>query len=326
MKSLQNIKTLLFAARISSEGIQREIDITDPNAHLSSQDFLWLHLCALHEDTREFLQDQNIMDDLVISAMLAEETRPRILIRDHGTLIIVRAVNLLEGCPPEDMISLRIWIEDKRIITTRMRDIKAIDDIKDFIKDNKGPRTSGEFLVMITDRVYCRMNPFIEDLEDRIGKIEENLARGEITVSDESAIVRLRTAIFTRYIVPQKIILETLIKNDFQWLTKDNKEHLVESLDKVTRYIETLADLRERFQIINDEINRIQDVKLNSTTYLFTVASTIFLPLSFLTGLLGVNVGGIPGVNNQMGFWFFSVACLLIVAAQVIIFKKKNWF
>lgn len=54
----------------------------------------------------------------------------------------------------------------------------------------------------------------------------------------------------------------------------------------------------DRAQIINEEIDKLNSAKLNSMTYMFSVAATIFLPLTFLTGLLGINIGGMPGVDR----------------------------
>jgi Mg2+ and Co2+ transporter CorA len=145
-------------------------------------------------------------------------------------------------------------------------------------------------------------------------------------VSEKIRNIRIRTAVFRRYINPQRMVLEGLIKAKFSWLSEENIEHLVESHDRVTRYVETLNDIRDRAQIINDEIDKLNSAKLNSMTYMFSVAATIFLPLTFLTGLMGINIGGMPGVDRTEAFWIFTVLCIIIVAIQIMIFKKLKWF
>lgn len=94
----------------------------------------------------------------------------------------------------------------------------------------------------------------------------------------------------------------------------------------VTRYVEELSELRERSQILNDEINNAHGRRLNDITYIFSVVATVFLPLGFLTGLLGVNVGGVPGLEYDNGFWVFVGLCALIVIIQVALFKRLKWF
>ena len=66
--------------------------------------------------------------------------------------------------------------------------------------------------------------------------------------------------------------------------------------------------------------------RLNKNTYILSVIASIFLPLGFLTGLLGINIEGIPGATNQSAFYIFCGIITLITAIQVIIFKKLKWF
>ncbi len=326
-KLLCNTASLLYAKRIYADGLQSDLDINTLSGNENSNSIVWMHMCALHSDTREFLNNETQLDELVIDALLAAETRPRILIRKSGVMLIVRAMNLHKKDHPEDMISLRLWIDDHQIISTRRRDIKAIEDVKKAIEQGHGPKSTGEFLTMITNRVYARMEPFIEDLDDQVAHVEEQLAFSKgLEFTEDTGLIRIRTAIFRRYITPQKKVLEGLIKGDLAWLTEENIEYLIESHDRVTRYIETLNDIRDRAQIINDEIDKRNNAKLNDTTYMFSVAATIFLPLSFLTGLMGINIGGMPGVDTDMAFWLFTFICLFIAAVQIFLFKRFKWF
>ncbi len=327
INSLAKHEGLLYAKKISPEGCQIDLDLKDPNALKSGSGILWLHMCAIHADTREYLNHETELDEIIVNALLAEETRPRILVRKEGLMVIVRAMNLHKNESPEDMISLRMWIDRERIITTRRRDILAIEDVKSAIEQDRGPKSTGEFLTMITNRVYARMESHIDDLEDCVSRVEEYLAQRKVDdVSENIGLIRIRTAIFTRYIVPQRNVLEGLIKAKCTWLSEKNIEHLVESHDQVTRYVEILNDIRDRAQIINDEIDKLRSAKLNSMTYMFSVAATIFLPLTFLTGLLGINIGGMPGVDRTEAFWVFTILCIIIAALQIIIFKKLKWF
>jgi zinc transporter len=59
--------------------------------------------------------------------------------------------------------------------------------------------------------------------------------------------------------------------------------------------------------------------------YLLSIISAIFLPLGFFTGLLGVNVGGIPGTENPNAFYIFSGFLVVVVILQFIYFRKKKW-
>ena len=318
---------LIYGYHIEPEKEPEKLEIEKLDSVKSKKGYDWLHMCALEEKTREFLEEKTDLEPVIIDALMDEETRPRALIKGDGALIILRAVNLQEGEDPEDMISIRMWIDDDKIISTRKRDIKAINDIIDLINLGEPPATTGDFLVTITDRLYARMEPYFIDMEDRISKAEELVALGKANdVSQDISIARKRAAIFTRYVTPQKTLLGNLLKTDFKWLNDEHKEHLNESKEMVIRYVEELQEIRDRSQILNDELNNEHGRRLNNITYIFSVAATIFLPLGFLTGLMGINIGGMPGVESGDAFWIFTGICALIIVVQVALFKKLKWF
>jgi zinc transporter len=100
----------------------------------------------------------------------------------------------------------------------------------------------------------------------------------------------------------------------------------VENYDHLMRYVEDLDAIRERAQIVKDELANIIADRLNKNLYELSVIAAVFLPLGFLTGLLGINVGGIPGVDNPYAFFIFSGILILLVIIQILLFKKLKWF
>jgi len=318
----------LHAYRVDAYGLASAIsDHTQIGDGRPDEGYIWLHLCALCAETQAFLLQQLGLDDIVVDALMAEETRPRALLKDDGVMVILRGMNLNPDADPEDMISLRLWMEGRLIVTTRRRDIRAIGDVVEQFDNGQAPQSPAEFLVSITDRLYQRMGPVLEDLEDRLSAAEEQLALDEYDpVVSSAAAARKQTAIFTRYITPQRALLRKLCDCQLPCLNADAKEHLVESHDLVTRYVEELHEIRDRSQILSDELSNVRERKLSESTYIFSVVATIFLPLGFITGLLGVNVGGVPGVEQSTAFWLLCGLCVGLVAIQVVLFKWRGWF
>jgi zinc transporter len=284
-------------------------------------------MCALQPATRNWLEESLQLDPNVVDAMLANGTRPRILIREEGVMINLRGINLRDPDQPEDMISLRIWIDDHNIVTCRRRDLVAIEDIMILFQKGNGPATAGDFLTELTCRIFSRMAPYIDDLERCVQRLEESYEDGlDDDFIDDAGLIRRRGSIYRRHIVPQMGMLHELVNGEFKWLTDLNREDLAESYDQITRYSEVLNAIRERTQILNEELRIQQADRLNRITYLFSVVATIFLPLSFFTGLMGINIAGMPGTENGISFWLFVAICIALAGAQIALFRKKKWF
>ena len=87
-----------------------------------------------------------------------------------------------------------------------------------------------------------------------------------------------------------------------------------------------MDETRDRAVLANEELaNRIAE-QMNERSYLFTVAAVIFLPLGFLTGLLGINVGGMPGVDSDLAFWIVVLLCAIAALGLTWMFRRRGWF
>ncbi len=288
----------------------------------------WVHLDANHPETKPWLeQEVSFLDPFIVRVLLADDSQPRMTQLDSGVLLILRGVNLNENADPEDMVSIRLWVEKHRIISVRRRKLKAVVDIEEKIKTGKGPKDSGQFICMLSARLFERMEPVLSALDEKTDEIEEKvLERADASLRESIVDVRIQAIMFRRYMAPQRDAIEQLRMSDLDWLDDVHKRHLQEGYNHVTRYVGDLDAIRERAQIVKDELANILSDRLNKNMYVLSVIAAIFLPLGFLTGLLGINVGGIPGAENTDAFMIFCGILILIVIVQAIIFKKLRWF
>lgn len=100
------------------------------------------------------------------------------------------------------------------------------------------------------------------------------------------------------------------------WLTDLARARLREAADRITRYIEALDSARERVAVTSEELSNRLAEQMNANMYLLSVVAAIFLPLGLLTGLLGINVGGIPGVDSPWAFTGVTISLFVIGGLQ----------
>jgi len=287
----------------------------------------WLHLDQKEQKARTWIRDHAGIPDIAAEALIAEETRPRVQRFDDGTLLVLRGVNLNPGADPEDMVSLRIWIEPGFMITVRMRRLLAVQDTIDTIRSGYAPQSADELLTRIADRLFKRMEPVIDDLEERIDAVDEEQAAGDLRQpTRELQQLRLRTIILRRYILPQRDALRHLTNDPPAWFSRRTISSLAEAGDRVIRYVESLDEIRERAMVIQDTIQNRNSEELNRRLYLLSVISAICLPLGLLTGLLGINVAGMPGAETAWAFWAVSLLMVAIVGLELWALKSLKWF
>jgi len=319
---------ILLAYSMDGEGGGEKLECDVITQKLHDDELAWVHLDACMPETKTWLEENvTYLDHHIIDALLAEETRPRMTQLDDGLMIILRGVNLNENADPEDMVSVRLWVDEHRIISMGKRPLKALRDIETQITKGNAPKDAGAFICNLTARLFARMEPALLTLDEETDDIEESILECADSIYREKIIgVRKSAIMFKRYMAPQRDAIGKLHMSDISWLNASHRRHLQESYNHITRYVEDLDAIRERAQIVKDELANILSDRLNKNMYMLSIIAAIFLPLGFLTGLLGINVGGIPGSDNPYAFWVFMVILAVIVYAQVKIFRRLNWF
>lgn len=292
----------------------------------SSEGSLWLHFNFDDEATQQWLLDESGLNDIAFNSLTNTETRPRALNRGDNLLLTLRGINTNPGEDPDDMVSLRIWTNGSMLISTRRRRLLSTDDVLEELAAGSGPINTVELLVVWTERITERMSDTIEGFEDRVLSIEERLLCGDPSgIRSELAVLRKQIISVRRYLAPQREAMNRLAGENLTWLDDLNRLRLREINDCLIRHIEAMDEVRDRAVLAQEELgNRIAE-QMNSRSYLFTVAAVIFLPLGFLTGLMGINVGGMPGIDNDSAFWLVVALCAVVGAGLTLVFKLQRW-
>jgi zinc transporter len=311
---------------LDGKGGARKLETSQVAAWRPEEGVLWTHLDYTNSHDQQWLTGSSTLDSLVVGALLAEETRPRTTAIGEGLLIALRGVNLTPGSDPEDMVAIRIWIDKGRIVTTRKRDLLSIADLVERLNYGRGPTSAADFLVELVDRLVWRMSDTVDQFEDRVADLEEQvLESGSTTMRYELATLRRQAITLRRYLAPQRDALARLIIEKVDWLDDGSRLQLREVSDRLIRHIEDLDAVRERAAVTQEELLSRLSEQINTRMYVLSVVAAIFLPLGFLTGLLGINVGGIPGSEYALAFWIFVGFLVVVVVFQVILFRWKNW-
>lgn len=287
---------------------------------------LWLHLDYSHPQAQQWIEHESGLDPLVIEVLLSEETRPRVAAIDDGILMALRAVNMNPGSEPDDMVSIRLWANENRMISSRQRMLLSVQDMLEQLKKNKGPADTGSLIIELVDRIVWRMSDTVEAYEDRIAVMEEGvLIGGEAAMRVELTQLRRQIISLNRYLAPQRDALARLLVEKAHWLDQQHRLQLREVNDRLIRHTENINVVRDRAAVVQEDLLSQLTEQSNNRMYMLSIIAAVFLPLGFLTGLLGINVGGIPGSDNPNAFLIFGVILVLIVALQLWLFRKKRW-
>jgi len=322
MNERNNISAIL----IKNEGATKKISGSNLSNWTEKDGLIWINLDYNKKENHDWLKEESNVDSIVLDALLAEDTRPRYFVHENGFLMILRGINLNPGASPDDMVSLRIWVQSNKIISIWRRKVMAVEDLRNEILNGDGPKTEGEFIAHLTSRISLRMAESINNISDQVDELEEQIFEQKDKPL-RTVISELRRQIISlkRYLSPQQEMFSRIQKENINIFSSDDLANLRETTDRLTRYVEDLDATRERTVVAQDELESQLTSKMNSTMYLLSIVTVIFLPLGLVTGLLGINVAGIPGTDNPYAFWIVTGLLVFIAIMQILIFRRKRW-
>lgn len=318
---------LISAYRLDGAGGGKRFNTWETVPATASGGDVWVHLNRNSQRAQSWMSVSSGLRPLIQEALLAEETRPRCLAIDDGILLNLRGVNLNPESDPEDMVSIRLWLEKDRIVSSRSRRLMAVEDLRQALDAGKGPEDSGAFVVMLAEKLTMRMDPTLDALQDRLDALEDSIiASLSRELRSDLAELRRETIMLRRYIAPQRDALRQLIALEVPWMSQRRRQRLTEVADRVTRYMEDLDVIRDRATVINDELaNRLAE-RMDRTMYILSLVTLIFLPLTVISGMLGMNVGGVPGEGVKWAFFATCSLFLAIAAIEIWLLKRLKWW
>ncbi len=319
----------ISALHISDEDILEIDNFAIAEKYLyQNKDFTWIDLDANSSNVKKWLKQHLKLNDVAVEALTAEETQPRIQeVSKERYMIILRGINSNKKYDPEDMVSVRMYVSRNTIVTLTWRRVKALKNMKDRIQLTKSPANAGQFIVSLATLFNEHLANFLLAQLDNLDEYEESVLESpNETLRDPVITLRKQMIIFKRYTIPQKVVLQNLLKNNLNFFTDEDRARLDEAFYDISRNLEDIDAIKDRSMLVQDEIKNHFAEKLNRNTYAFSLLAGIFLPLSFFTGLLGVNLHGIPYATSSFAFSGFCAILIIVLIIQIIIFKYKDWF
>jgi len=319
-KKLTESRSYVFGYILDGRGggvpLQRSKDIDTP---------LWCHLDFMEDDCSQNLEDLSIPEH-AIDSLTRLDSRPRTMLHEEGMLTILRVINLNPGEAPNDMVSLRIWIEAERVISLRHKKVLSTQDIKDELDREKGPKNTGEIITGIIERVSDRIADYVDDVEARMETLEDSVgSENLVSLRTSVAMLRREAAMVRRFLAPQRESLENLYRLSDKLLIKEDRHYVQELSDRIIRYVEDLDLVREKAVVLQEELMNMMAQQQNDRMYVLSIIAAIFLPISFITGLFGMNVAGLPGIEEPSAFIYVAGFMTAMVISTLVIFRLKKW-
>ena len=316
-----------FALMLDKKGSAKKIPLR--KISLSEKVLHWIHLDSTDLENVSWLKKRKV-SPVIIEHLLSVETTPRCVRHRNGLLVTLRGLNVNKNAD-DDMVAVHIWVSKNRLITMANQPVAAVDELVELFRRRKGPKTTGTCLVQLAQLMIKKIKTSLADIAEKADDLEDSVIEGQGIRQDKKLrddISHLRHLIvsFRRFLSPQQEIMQTLEKIHIPLFSEEDKSHLHALAHDLATAVEKLNFARDHSAVTQDQLDAKTNTNISQIMYLMSMIMVIFTPLSFITGLLGANIGGIPFGENPYGFFWICLVLICVLICQISIIKKMHWF
>ena len=266
------------------------------------------------------------LGDFNAELITVPSTRSRCSVLEDKALVVLRVAR--PGAEPEDVGRqlLSLWIEKGRVIIASELNIIELLGIAAWQQTHHAPVSPADLVARLALRAADRIEPLIERMGDSLDGIEEALIANR-NHGSRTRLAQLRRTLINmrRLIWPQRDALTTLEIEDLSFFTARDRVRLREAAARTARLGDEMQTLSERAVLVHEQLLDTRAEQMNQTMLLLAAATVVLMPLTVISGILGMNVEGIPFHDSPYAFWIVTGFLCALGVAIFLFMRKKKW-
>ncbi|GGF12591.1 putative metal ion transporter YfjQ [Halobacillus andaensis] len=306
-----------------TDGLQQFSDLAELTT--AAYDWYWVDYEKPTQEEIGTLRTYFQFHPLAIEDCLHDLQRPKLDYYEDHTFFVFHALHKKSL----DRSEINLFLGEDFVVTFHKQPCEEIDSIERLLKRNGQNNELDEYFILyqLLDKVVDHYFPIVYDIEDHINEIEDNTRNLSMEQLLEELFDRRSELLKIRQTVhPMRDLLYRMLNTHHLEGVRDRKEYFADVYDHLIKVAEIVASNREMTQDIRDSYLSLNSHQTNRTMQILTVISVIFMPLTFVVGVYGMNFVNMPELNTESGYfvvWFIMIA---MAVTMVFWFKKKGWF
>jgi len=317
--------------------VEKKIEKVDDLKNLLSNDsILWINICGLHEvNELEKIGAMFNINSLTIEDVLNVAHSPKIEENENYLFLISKSLNYDNKKRKISFEHISFILGKNYLITFQETKGDEFDHIRERLRGAKGRvrKLGADYLMYrLLDSVVDNYTVILLQLDEIMEIFEDELLDNPRQETIEEIYLFRKEINKVRHsIVPLKEVIYTLIKDIQPLIHKSNMIFIKDLEDHIKNAVDTIENYREQVNSMIEIYRSSSQLKLNEVVKVLTIISTIFIPLTFIVGIYGMNFNpdlspfNMPELKWYFGYPLIMVLMLIIAIGLLLLFKKKRW-
>jgi len=286
---------------------------------------LWLHFNVLDNRTRRYLDKLPDLDDEGRTMLLGSDTRIQARVLDDGFIVILGDLHHDFNLDPEAFGTLRVYLSRSEIVTCRRQRVRSVDRVRRELESARDDRSPLDVFSLLLDEIVEGFVALAADLGERVENLQDRILAGHASEqSGDLAQIRHVVARFRRHALGNRTMLQPLLRRITATANDAQREQLHAVLERLEATAQDMDLIMERSRLLQEEITSRLGEATNRNLYLLSIVTTALLPITLITGVFGMNVGGLPFLESKHGFYSVMFLMTVTLVVTMLFLRKKS--
>lgn len=312
--------------RIQAVNQQDEIVIDPPLAELLDMKWQWVDFISPTADEISLLGSHFRFHPLAIEDCIHSLQRPKLDYYDQATFMVMHSLDAehLEASEVD------FFLGENFIVTFHFDDLDEVNYAWDYFLhlDKKDHLKPLEVAYKIMDEMVDAFFPLVENLEDRLASIEgsERIKKADKSIMEDTFEVRRSLLKLRQIVVPTRDLVYRILESKRFIFQEQKRAYFQDVYDHLIKLSNMIDSNRELATDIRDNYISLNSYRMNNIMKTLTVITVIFMPLTFIAGLYGMNFVNMPELETENGYFVVLAVMILLGVGMTVWFKWKGWF
>lgn len=281
-------------------------------------EFLWLHFNLSHAGAERWLQDHAGLAEDFFEALHEGSRSTRVERTLDSILAVLNDVTYDFAFEASNVATLWLAARHDLVVTARRSPLRSVDRLRAAVARGRHTVTSAPTLLEHLLRQQAdELQNIARMAAERVDDMEDRLLAGRATgVAAELAQMRRMSVRLQRLLAPEPSALFRVLGNAPDWLQEADRQRLQQATEEFAVVMRDIGGLQERTKLLQEESAARVAEQNNRSLFTLTMVTVLALPINLISGLLGMNVGGVPFNGEGHGFWIV-VALIVVVTALI---------
>lgn len=294
-------------------------------AYRQSEGVIWVHLNCAAAPAKSWLASQAHLPEPIREALL--ENDPRTRMDPLGDAILAVVGDTAAGADPDPwhLTALHFYVDRRWLVSTRRRPASSASKLARAVRSGLTVRSTAELMAWLLSCVADSISERARELVRETDRSEDEILAGRTaTPRDRLGKARRRAAQLRRQVALRPRALDRMRARLPGWIDENDRFELLDVLDRMETLVDELQAIEQREAVLEAEVAARLTEETNRNLYILSVVTVIFLPMTLITGVFGMNVAGLPGLQDSDAFWWVMLSMAAIPALFMLALRWRG--